>query len=152
MLAVLGFVDQSEELVIAAKIRLPAIVSKYLPDMIKPTVIATTLPSGDLAAGDRALAAHDYDRAVLTFQEILSRAPETALAHRGLGLALVGAGSVEAAQDALQRYLSLRPNAADAAQIRRHLLVNSSPSKARSPRRTGKKASGKRKPAGRRGR
>lgn len=74
-----------------------------------------------LDEGFEALARGEVEAALSRYREAATLAPDRAEAHRGRGLAAARAGLDEEAIVALESYLSLAPDAADAARIRDRL-------------------------------
>ena len=68
-------------------------------------------------AGDSALRAGKVDEALDNFTRAIAADPSHAPAHRGLGSVYVMLGRDGEAAAAYKRYLSLAPNASDAARI-----------------------------------
>jgi tetratricopeptide (TPR) repeat protein len=60
----------------------------------------------------------DRRRAIESLKRAVAIKPDYAQAYKELGLALIGAGEGPAAKEALEKYLSLKPDAADATQMR----------------------------------
>ncbi len=60
----------------------------------------------------------DTNRAVGAFRRAVEIKPDYAQAHQQLAFALLGTGDLKGAGNALQRYLELRPDAPDAADMR----------------------------------
>lgn len=71
-----------------------------------------------VAQGDAALRAGQVDEALAAYREAIAKDSKYAPAHRGLGSAFVMQGKDTQAADAYQKYLSLSPNAPDAARIK----------------------------------
>jgi hypothetical protein len=71
--------------------------------------------------GLRALIRGQLNGAVAKFNMALKRNPHLSMAYRGLGLAYEKSGKGALAKEAFKRYLKMRPNAPDAAAIRKRI-------------------------------
>jgi Flp pilus assembly protein TadD len=69
----------------------------------------------------RALIRGQLNGAVAKFNMALKRNPHLSMAYRGLGLAYEKSGKGALAKEAFKRYLKMRPNAPDAAAIRKRI-------------------------------
>lgn len=98
-----------------------ALVEHFAP---KPVVVAEQPTPADLAdeafvAGVKAYQANDLNQAVSLLQKAIEQQPNMAKAYRSLAIAHAARNEQEKAVELYRRYLSLAPDAADAADVRK---------------------------------
>jgi YaiO family outer membrane protein len=93
------------------KRRLLALLALSLVSAAQPEAPA---PAGTYEEGVAARRAGDHRRAVAILQDVVSREPGNSDAHLQLGLALLAAGDLDAAEASLRRTLEIAPNYDDA--------------------------------------